>query len=171
MHIGYADAAAEEWQQRMLMVATFSQQDAKSLSSPSVESAYDHYKDLYENASNLCHDDIYYQCPGDQPVFMIVLRWAKILVLKVGHTYYGALFCLIMLPLLVGLTVGYMIGRRSKSNNKPEAEAPRYCFSSFNFVCNLWDYSARLCTVPNETFGRLQTTALLVLAKRTHPCG
>lgn len=149
MRIVYADAAADEWQQRMLMAGTLSQQGRNSLSSPSFGRLYDHYEELYENASNRCHDDIYYQCPGDQPVFMIALRWAKILVLKVGHTYYGALFCLMMLPLLIGLLVGYMIGRRTKSCNKPEADAPRHCFASLSFLCNLWDYFSSVYIPPH----------------------
>ena len=102
--------------------------------------AYDHYDAIYDNASTLCRDDIYFQCPGDQPVLMIALRWAKILILKVGRTYYGAPICLMVLPLFVGLTVGYAMGiRHGRSNEKSEPKFYRY-FSLYNLVRNLWSY-------------------------------
>lgn len=138
MAINVANAA--DWQQRVLMAATWSQQQQESSSSPwrSQNDPYSHYDAAYDNASTHCHDDIYYQCPGDQPVLMIALRWAKILILKVGRTYYGAPLCLMMLPLLVGLTVGYMMGTRRNSSSKLKAKSNR--FSLYNFVCNLWTY-------------------------------
>ncbi len=44
---------------------------------------------------------------------MVALRWAKLLILKVGRMYYGAPLCLMLLPMLVGMYVGYRMGTRA----------------------------------------------------------
>lgn len=127
-----------KWQQHPVFMAVNSlpQDD-------STASSMDHYYD-YDNYSNHCpFDDFYAQCP-DQPVLMIALRWAKIFILKVGRMYYGAPLCLMMVPLLAGLSLGYMLGRHSTPTTSPKATSSSSLtssqFSLYNLLRNLCTY-------------------------------
>jgi hypothetical protein len=68
-------------------------------------------KYLFDNASHT-YGDMCAECP-DQPVMMVALRWARLFVLKVGRMYYGAPMCLMLVPLVIGLYVGYIMGTRA----------------------------------------------------------
>mmetsp|Transcript_14865 Transcript_14865/g.22869 ORF Transcript_14865/g.22869 Transcript_14865/m.22869 type:complete len:419 (+) Transcript_14865:179-1435(+) len=77
----------------------------------------------YDNVSQspqYC-DYAYDVCNNDDGVMMTALRWTRIFILKVGRMYYGAPLCLMLLPLMVGLAIGYGFGRikqqRAESNN------------------------------------------------------
>jgi len=80
-------------------------------SSNADETSYYNDGYVFDNTSRTYID----MCAGcqDQPVMMVALRWAKLLILKVGRMYYGAPLCLMLFPLLVGTFVGYRMGTRA----------------------------------------------------------
>ena len=70
------------------------------------------FSDWVDNASSRCaaqYEELCAASTADGP-FMVGLRWARILILKVGRMYMGAPLCLMLLPLLVGMAVGYHLG-------------------------------------------------------------
>lgn len=153
MALNFANAA--DWQRRASMavpVSTSRQYSESWLASHSYSSAYDHYEAAYDNASTHCWDDIYFQCPGDQPVLMIALRWAKIFILKVGRMYYGAPICLMVFPLLVGLAMGYAMGIRHDQEALPQVPRASRCFSLYRLVRNLWSCLSAVCFLPAFLF-------------------
>lgn len=93
--------ATEHWSERV-----FERTMMPAASSSSFIEKY-----LFDNASHT-YGDMCAECP-DQPVTMVALRWARLFVLKVGRMYYGAPMCLMLVPLIIGLYVGYSMGRRA----------------------------------------------------------
>lgn len=83
---------------------------------------------LFDNASNtfgvMCCED----CP-DERVMMVALRWAKLFVLKVGRMYYGAPVCLMLVPVVLGIAIGYMMGTRADTATKT---------SRISLMASLW---------------------------------
>ncbi|KAI2503740.1 cis-prenyl transferase [Fragilaria crotonensis] len=57
---------------------------------------------------------------------MIALRWAKIFIIKVARLYYGAPICLMMVPLLFGLALGYAVGTRNCHKTVPKQRHLRF---------------------------------------------
>ncbi len=51
-------------------------------------------------------------CPDDGPLWWLVLRWMKMMLLKVARSYHAKPFLLVVTPLVVGLLVGYWLGGR-----------------------------------------------------------
>eukprot|EP00934_Nitzschia_sp_Nitz4_P002016 Nitzschia sp. Nitz4//scaffold31_size150131//143291//144700//NITZ4_002855-RA/size150131-augustus-gene-0.10-mRNA-1//1//CDS//3329547740//2016//frame0 len=70
-----------------------------------------------DNSSHQCsgwlaEDRYCIACPDDKPLWWMVLRWSKMMLLKMAHSYHAKPFILALLPLVVGLLVGYWIGTR-----------------------------------------------------------
>ena len=71
-----------------------------------------------DNTSNRCIQDM---CPSEGP-FTMALRWARILILKVARMYGGAPICLMVLPLLAGIAIGFFLGKRSEKKGRSASE-------------------------------------------------
>ena len=67
-------------------------------------------------------------CPDNdrqQPLWWLVLRWLKMMLFKVVRTYTGKPILLMMLPLCVGLCIGYFIGCTSHGGDDDSNKAQR----------------------------------------------
>mmetsp|Transcript_26494 Transcript_26494/g.40114 ORF Transcript_26494/g.40114 Transcript_26494/m.40114 type:complete len:412 (+) Transcript_26494:184-1419(+) len=121
------------WQERILLYMP-QQQDSDS------SFAYE-----YDNVSQSPHYcDYSYDCNDDDGVMMVALRWTRILILKVGRMYYGAPLCLMLLPLIIGLAVGYAFGsmkqqRQSNDNHEKGRQKKNklsFLFTTFDIIFN-----------------------------------
>mmetsp|Transcript_28089 Transcript_28089/g.76207 ORF Transcript_28089/g.76207 Transcript_28089/m.76207 type:complete len:522 (+) Transcript_28089:141-1706(+) len=75
---------------------------------------------MIENMSNQCSSpvllnlDLESSCqnhPENKPSWWLVLRWAKIVLFKIARCYHAKPLLLAIVPLMLGLTIGYAIGR------------------------------------------------------------
>lgn len=64
-----------------------------------------------DNSSNQCHCSCI-PCADDQPLWWLMLRWLKMMLLNVARSYDAKPFILVIAPLLVGIAIGYILGRR-----------------------------------------------------------
>mmetsp|Transcript_38429 Transcript_38429/g.42498 ORF Transcript_38429/g.42498 Transcript_38429/m.42498 type:complete len:453 (+) Transcript_38429:38-1396(+) len=112
-------AYGNSWQRRVLLSISPTLEKKEENDSTIAAANY------YDNISNpsyspFCPQLEEYHCDSSNDGFlMVALRWARVLILKIGRMYYGAPLCLMLLPLAMGLLVGYRIGLYSK--NKPAA--------------------------------------------------
>jgi undecaprenyl diphosphate synthase len=68
----------------------------------------------YETCSTAC-DNAYQSCSTESSTIIILLkmlRWIKLIVLKLARSYYALPILLVALPLITGLLVGFYCGRR-----------------------------------------------------------
>ena len=73
-----------------------------------------------DNSSHQC-PSFCVPCPDDQPLWWIALRWLKMFLLKLARSYHAAPVFLVIAPLIVGLLVGYSLGRwQSMGYEKPK---------------------------------------------------
>jgi Putative undecaprenyl diphosphate synthase len=79
------------------------------------------YDDYIERFGPLFDDNSSHQCPcscfpcsNDQPFWWLMLRWLKMILLNVARSYNAKPFVLVFAPLLVGIVVGYVLGRRQR---------------------------------------------------------
>jgi len=103
-------SSATSWQRRVLLSMAAAPQEEEDNDNTFTTTNY------YDNVSNPSYSPFcsqpadYYWESSDDGVLMIALRWTRVLILKIGRMYYGAPLCLMVLPLAVGLFVGYGIG-------------------------------------------------------------
>lgn len=64
-----------------------------------------------DNRSHQCFSSCL-PCPDDRPLWWLVLRWMKMMLLKIARSYHAKPLLLVVPPLMVGLFVGYWLGRR-----------------------------------------------------------
>jgi len=51
-----------------------------------------------------CHSD-------DKPLWWLVMRWMKMMLLKIARSYHAKPLLLVIAPLLFGIVIGFMLGR------------------------------------------------------------
>ena len=117
------DVASEgSWQKNLLLAKQYINLD----NSMSDASGTDEVFELFgiDNTSHRCsgylkamEDGFYVACPDDKPLWWLVLRWLKMMLLKIVRTYHGKPFLLVVAPLLIGLCIGYLIGRQSQQRS------------------------------------------------------
>ncbi len=73
--------------------------------------------DFVELFGPLIDDNSSNQCPGfcvpcadDQPLWWIVLRWLKVMLLKLARSYHAKPLLLVIAPLIFGMIVGFFLG-------------------------------------------------------------
>ena len=86
-------------------------------------------------------------CPDDQPLWWLILRWLKMMLLKVARSYNAKPLVLVIAPLLVGLTVGYILGRREESIVSRKRNIHLRCSSATRWIkiqewLSLWGWRA-----------------------------
>eukprot|EP00980_Cylindrotheca_fusiformis_P008018 scaffold1706_cov116-Cylindrotheca_fusiformis.AAC.21 len=74
--------------------------------------------ELFDRMDNLSHQcsgyhDSLMPCFDDEPLWWRVLQWLKTMFLKMAQSYHGKPMLLLVFPLLVGICVGYILGRQS----------------------------------------------------------
>lgn len=57
-------------------------------------------------------------CPGDKPLWWLVLRWLKMMLFKALTSYHAKPLLLIVAPLLVGIFIGYWLGNANRQLKK-----------------------------------------------------
>lgn len=108
----------------------------------------------FDNASLLCANLDLDNGDGEG-VMHVFLRWMKIVVLKLVRSYYALPIILVVLPMLIGLFIGFWVGRKSESNRKTEAAvAKSHETSNSPFVFRLGSWvTGKL--FPHTSFVRL----------------
>ena len=84
-----------------------------------------------------------FNCSDDKPLWWLVLRWTKIMLFKIAHSYHVKPLILVACPLFIGLVIGFLFGRRYYSEPKKKEKSrstPHVGFFSkiVNFVCGTW---------------------------------
>jgi len=74
----------------------------------------------------------------DTSVARILLRWSKIVVLKLARTYYALPIFMFVLPLSLGLLGGYWLGRRRAVSSKKAARVDEQRSSDDNSTRGRW---------------------------------
>lgn len=59
-------------------------------------------------------------CSQDDFLLRRILFWVKLALIKVAQSYYAFPFVLFMLPLIIGLLLGYFLGRRPQRRSKQQ---------------------------------------------------
>jgi len=95
------------------------QQQQRMVTVPKIGIGFDDnpYVELFGSAFD---DNSSYKCPssclpchdGDPPLWWLILRWMKMMLLKLAHSYNAKPVILIIAPLLTGVAIGYFLGRR-----------------------------------------------------------
>jgi hypothetical protein len=93
-----------------------------------------------DNASHRCPSAFYETCStacdnnGDQScstgsiiiILLKILRWMKLIVLKLARSYYALPILLVALPLMMGLLVGFWCGRRYElQQQRQQQDSPK----------------------------------------------
>jgi hypothetical protein len=83
-----------------------------------------------DNTSHQCsgylktaEDGLCVPCPDDKPLWWLILRWLKMMMLKIARSYHAKPLILIIAPLFVGLYIGYWLGSRSRPPKQFNAAA------------------------------------------------
>jgi hypothetical protein len=73
--------------------------------------------DFHDNISHQCsgYDGSFVNCSDEISLWWRMLQWLKVMLLKIARSYSGKPFML-FLPLLVGLCLGYILGRRHQDS-------------------------------------------------------
>ena len=69
-----------------------------------------------DNSSHQC-PGFCVPCPDDQPLWWLVLRWLKMMLLKIARSYHAKPLLLVIAPLMVGIAMGYVLGMRQSSSH------------------------------------------------------
>jgi hypothetical protein len=107
-HIGNVAASASLQQEKTII----SLQDA----------FYDYDTGPIDNASLLCPVDA---VVCSDTVFEMILRWSKLVVLKLARSYHALPIILVALPLTVGLVIGIWWGSRQKERQTAFKDQPK----------------------------------------------
>jgi hypothetical protein len=109
-----ADTAREEsedsWQQQLIRL--------KPPSTLGIDANEDVIQ-LFDRLDNLSHQCSGYHgsvmpCIEDRPLWWRVLQWLKMILLKMASSYHARPMLLVVIPLLLGLCLGYVLGRKSQ---------------------------------------------------------
>jgi undecaprenyl diphosphate synthase len=68
--------------------------------------------------------DQHHQC-DDSTVLRLVLRWSKVVAIKVARNYHAWPVVLVVIPLLIGFVVGFWAGRTRRPVRSPVTDEPR----------------------------------------------
>lgn len=101
----------DSWQQRLI-----SMQLATGRSIDGTEEVIELF-DRLDNLSHQCsgyHDSVM-PCIEDRPLWWRVLQWLKMILLKMASSYHGKPMLLVIMPLLIGLSLGYFWGNQSQN--------------------------------------------------------
>mmetsp|Transcript_10239 Transcript_10239/g.28212 ORF Transcript_10239/g.28212 Transcript_10239/m.28212 type:complete len:449 (+) Transcript_10239:75-1421(+) len=99
--------------------------------------------DKMDNLSFLCdrysnHNEE--QCADCPVAFAKILRWSKLIILRVARSYYAHSVVLVVLPVLVGLAIGYMLGKKTSSWDRQQQvwlmKLKENCSASLVFVAS-----------------------------------
>ena len=87
----------------------------------------------------ICHDDM------SQHILERILRWLKLIVLKLARSYYALPILLVILPLSFGLVIGFLLGRKYEKNNQQQTHSQTKLginrFASWYGNFQLWIWS------------------------------
>lgn len=122
--------------------------------------ADDDYVELFgplfddDNSSHQCSSDCF-SCPDDQPLWWLVLRWLKMMLLKVARSYHAKPIILVIAPLLVGLTLGYLLGTKSNAYDLVRSRSGwqriRDCVAEISLRVGLWMDTRNHSPITHET--------------------
>jgi undecaprenyl diphosphate synthase len=94
----------------------------------------------YETCSMACDNDSDGSCSSSAILILLkILRWIKLIVLKLARSYYALPILLVALPLMVGLLVGFYCGRRyeEKQQKSLKRKQPKNDSNSISSMLSL----------------------------------
>jgi hypothetical protein len=101
-----------------------------------------------DNTSSQCPgfvDGFCVPCPDDKPLWWLVLRWLKMMLYKIARSYTGKPLLLMILPLSVGLFVGYSMGRTQSQQWRKQQYASKKMSFFAVVLMRLRDWISVLC--------------------------
>jgi hypothetical protein len=99
-----------------------------------------------DNSSHQC-PGFCVPCPDDQPLWWLVLRWLKMMLLKIARSYHAKPLLLIIAPLVVGLAIGYFLGtlQTSHKTGRSHVSYSKSPLLTTRIWWSLRDFVALLC--------------------------
>jgi undecaprenyl diphosphate synthase len=155
-----------------------------------VSSSYNqHYDNEDYTFAGFLDDNSSLQCPAQftctqdasKDLLVKILRWVKLIVLKLARSYYALPILLVALPLLMGVTIGFIMGRKYEQGSKRKdtylwTKATKWCADSWLFGRLLRATLSQDC--PTDVSARLLESVLCKvgltnqITTRTHTsCG
>jgi hypothetical protein len=115
--IGQQAASAEgPWQRTMLMASQYITMNGNFVKILDNDEAIELFGPV-DNSSHQCsgwytNNGDCVPCPDDKPLWWLVLRWLKMMLLKIARSYHAKPLLLMIAPLCAGLLIGYWMGVR-----------------------------------------------------------
>jgi hypothetical protein len=139
----------DQWPQRLILASQHSYYTVDGhYETSSSDSDSDEFVELF---GPLIDDNSSYQCPGfcvpcsdDQPLWWLVLRWLKMMLLKIARSYHAKPLLLIIAPLMAGLAIGYFLGSTRQRESSQKSRNVSYSKSSPLLTTRIW-WSLRDC--------------------------
>lgn len=101
------------------------------------ESYYRYHNHLDDNASGpLCPVEV---CTDDS-LPIKVLRWIKLVIETLAKSYYGLPIVLVLLPLSVGLIIGWMLGRQQGPRRPPASSGEPWLLRCLSQLGAWWNF-------------------------------
>jgi len=149
MLVGPVTSSSQEtWQQRVILASQsyiLSEDDSPGDSGHSDDDFVELFGSLIDNSSHQC-PSVCIPCPDDQPLWYLVLRWLKMLLLKIARSYHAKPLILVIAPLVVGISVGYWLGARKEPASKNSMNYQSSTGRLFTSLCwKLRDLIALVC--------------------------
>jgi hypothetical protein len=124
---GQQAASAEgPWQRTMLMASQYIAMDENFVKLLDNEEAIELFGPI-DNSSHQCsgwytNNGDCVPCPDDKPLWWLVLRWLKLMLLKIARSYHAKPLLLMIAPLCAGLLLGYCLGVRRAPRTRTGAQ-------------------------------------------------
>jgi undecaprenyl diphosphate synthase len=116
----YSPKAEVSWQEMMLSASQIAFRDAYKNNDDNASLLMAlHCPDNFASETCTCTEDSYAQ------LLLKILRWVKLLILKLAASYYALPLVLALLPLTLGLLIGYSVGSRQFQKRHTKAEEIR----------------------------------------------
>ena len=95
--------------------------------SSSSSSSTSNHNDVFDNTSEHYYCSFFTNnecgpCPNDHHMVWKVLQWTKIVALKVARSYYAFPVFLVIAPLLIGMLIGFALGRRRSDGKRADSD-------------------------------------------------
>ena len=135
---GQQAASAEgPWQKTILMASQYIAMDDNFVKLLDNEEAIELFGPI-DNSSQQCsgwytNNGDCVPCPDDKPLWWLVLRWLKMMLLKIARSYHAKPLLLMVAPLCAGLLIGYWLGvrRAPRTRTGTQQLAPKTVPTSF----------------------------------------
>lgn len=135
-----------------------------------------HCPSMFTNETCNCTDDSYTQ------LLFKILRWVKLIALKLAASYYALPIVLALLPLMLGICIGYTLGLKRQNSQKKDTQSSRILLATQyarRFILGILfalsgrsttkDGSAMIENVKDSASKKTNTTENVKVTVETHP--